>query len=1346
MKNIYTLILSLFIYISGSYAQPGIIHTIAGTGMAGFSGDSSLATNAQINLANDLAIDAAGNLYIADASNNRIRKIDAVTGIINTIAGNSTQSYSGDGGLAINAGLHNPVGLAIDAFGNLFISDNGNDCIRKINASTGIITTVAGNHIAGFAGDGGPATAASLNQPGGIAIDATGNLYIADVHNNVIRKVLISTGIIYTIAGFNTYISGFSGDGGPATNAKLNWPRSIAIDGDGNIYIADQYNNRIRKVMVATGIITTVAGGGTTLGDGGPAINGKLNGPTGIFFDVAGNLYIDDEFNNRIRKISATTGYISTVAGTGVSGANGDGGLAINAQLQDPIGITMDAFGSLYISDTYNQLIRKVDGIILPNYQTDSFMVTINPVCSGPQFNILPKHYSPNYHIKTSYGDGLKSDNSFSVYNNTASFNHTYAYPGVYTIKHILCLGNTSIDSITYNYTYTFCRSLPIRLFNDANSNCAFDSTSESLLHYPITLEVDLNGVTIDTITTISGLDYSANGNAGDVYQFKVIANPPGLVPNCPASGIITDTLVVGNNKTKMLGFHCNGATGFDLIEYVSMQTGRHQQHAHIEIANTYCTPQNGVLTVNFSPQYVFNGAYPTPTSVSGNTLTWNLNGIASTNAIPISVDYDLSVPNPGNQSTWISPGDTIHTTIDITPIVGDANPANNHCIRVDTVKSSFDPNYINVAPEGNVLAGAQLQYTIHFENTGNDTAQNISILDTLSANLDENSVAIVSSSNTVITSKTWNGSNWVLKLDFPNIKLLDSSHHNQCDGIVVFNIKALLGVTMYSTIYNHAGIFFDDNPVVMTDTVLNIVIFPVVPTIAISGTNTCIGIPVTFTAVGVNGGTAPIYQWKKNGVDVGTNSPSYTYIPASGDSLVCVFTSNAPFPIPAVVTSNAIHIAPIIISGVTTVDPTTCGSTSGSITLHGLISSTIYTLQYTKNGLPIGPVNFTSDTAGTILLSGLTAAAYSGIVIVTGGCNTTPINNIIVANPTPPIAPTVGNVLLSVCLGDTIHLAASSPVSGAIYSWSGPMTFNSSLSHPFIASAQSTNAGVYSVFVTDPVTNCASLITTSTVSINNNITPSISISGNDTLCAGSITVLTATANISSCTYQWHVNSTNVGSNSNSYSYSPTNGDIISCTINTTGTSSCYTTTNANSNTLSIDVMATIIPTISISGNDTVISGTPTLYTATANINGGTYQWKVNGSNVGANSSTYTYTPAPGDSITCAILVPSIGCFSTTSASSNSIQIVITSLGVNTITGTSGLHVYPNPAINILHIDNVVGNTLCRIMNMMGATLQQSELQMHNNTISIDGLASGIYMLELTNANGEKQALRVVKE
>jgi len=375
-KRVFTLACNLLLFLGLTAiveAQPGTITTVAGTGVAGFSGDGGPATAARINSPRGVIMDGAGNLYIADRLNHRVRKVD-IGGNITTVVGTGVAGFSGDGGPAILAQLNEPTGLALDGAGNLYIIAEFNHRVRKVDTG-GIITTVAGTGVAGFSGDGGPATSARLNRANEIDIDGAGNLYISDQFNHRIRKV-DTGGIITTVAGIGT--AGFSGDGGPATSARLNFPTDMRVDGTGNLCIADAANHRVRKVNTS-GIITTIAGTGVAgfSGDGGLATSARLNEPIRLLSDLVGNLYIADRANDRVRKVNPS-GIITTIAGTGIAGFSGDGGPATAAQLNLPTGLAFDVLGNLYIGDRANHRVRKIFEVRLTaNAGTD------NTICAG---------------------------------------------------------------------------------------------------------------------------------------------------------------------------------------------------------------------------------------------------------------------------------------------------------------------------------------------------------------------------------------------------------------------------------------------------------------------------------------------------------------------------------------------------------------------------------------------------------------------------------------------------------------------------------------------------------------------------------------------------------------------------------------------------------------------------------------------------------------------------------------------------------------------------------------------------------------------------------------------------
>ncbi len=342
-----------FLAFLGFTASAQKIYTLAGNGNQGYSGDGGPAFSSQLNSPIGVAIDPSGNIYVSDTQNHRIRKITP-SGIITTFAGTGTAGFSGDGGPASLARINQPCGIALDTAGTVFFADRFNHRIRKID-KLGNINTVAGSTTtAGFSGDGGPALSAKLSSPGSVAVDRAGNIYIADTNNDRIRKVG-KNDTITTVVGGGTLTS----ENITATSAALATPWDVAVDTSGNIYLTDSNNNRVRKVN-SGGLINTIAGTGVYgfAGDGGNATSAQLKAPYGVELDGLGNIYISDSYNYRVRKIN-TLGKISTVAGSAAQGYGGDGGLATLAALNIPTSVAIDAIGDLYIADDGNHRIRK---------------------------------------------------------------------------------------------------------------------------------------------------------------------------------------------------------------------------------------------------------------------------------------------------------------------------------------------------------------------------------------------------------------------------------------------------------------------------------------------------------------------------------------------------------------------------------------------------------------------------------------------------------------------------------------------------------------------------------------------------------------------------------------------------------------------------------------------------------------------------------------------------------------------------------------------------------------------------------------------------------------------------
>lgn len=411
------------------FAHAQIITTIGGNHVPGYTGNGGLATAASMYQPNQLTVDRAGNIYIAESGNNVVRKISP-SGIINVVAGTHTAGYSGDGGQATAAMLSAPLAVVVDTAGNIYISEDGNNVIRKVNTA-GIISTIAGNGTAGFSGDGGPATAAELQGPFAMAFDATGNLFIADLYNNRIRKVSVS-GIITTFAGTGT--GSYTGDGGPASGATLNNPIDVKFDTFGNLYVCDFYNSAIRKINTS-GTISTICGNGTPSysGDGGPASGATLNYPYAICVDKHNNIYITDNADERIRKID-TSGIIGTVVGTGIAGYSGDGGLSVNAEIHNTGGIVTDTSDNLFIADFGNNVIRKVTNIgLVTRVNTIGTIVdNIFPNPTSSSLTITSPNIISSLAISNLFGETIYSQQYKSEH---AQIDVANLPPGVYFIR-----------------------------------------------------------------------------------------------------------------------------------------------------------------------------------------------------------------------------------------------------------------------------------------------------------------------------------------------------------------------------------------------------------------------------------------------------------------------------------------------------------------------------------------------------------------------------------------------------------------------------------------------------------------------------------------------------------------------------------------------------------------------------------------------------------------------------------------------------------------------------------------------------------------------------------------------
>jgi uncharacterized repeat protein (TIGR01451 family) len=450
--------------------------------------------------------------------------------------------------------------------------------------------------------------------------------------------------------------------------------------------------------------------------------------------------------------------------------------------------------------------------------------VTVNSVtCSGYSCTINTNAYALGLSVKTYSRNSYAIDTVTNLGSYGAATYKSYINdPGLGEFKHVLYSSGVAVDSVLQSYDFLNCNTFTVQAFNDASGTGIYNSVSDPLMRIPISVQVGKNGVIIDTIAMTSGNYFQISGLIGDIYSFKLISVPVNYTLTCPAGGIIYDTIQSTTNgyPIKYFGLNCLG-TGFDLaVNAAALTTNTYHQRACIYVTNASCVPENATVTLDFSPKYNGIECAPNPSSLSGSTAIWNLTGIIA--EAPRYLDYDL-----WDGAGDLMVGDTVHGHITITPTSGDANPTNNIEIIIDTVTDGVDPNEMSVSPSGIISSGTQLKYTIGFENTGNDTAFNISVYDTLSDKVNVQSLNFVMASAVMNIAVLQGGGHNIVKFDFPNINLLDSSHHGQCNGAVIFTVNTKQGLPNGTKIDNEAGIYFDYNPVVMTNMVENVIGVP---------------------------------------------------------------------------------------------------------------------------------------------------------------------------------------------------------------------------------------------------------------------------------------------------------------------------------------------------------------------------------------------------------------------------------------------------------------------------------------------------------------------------------------
>jgi len=688
-----------------------IVSTVGGNGLDGVSGIPGPALSAQLNSPKSIAVDHTGNVFLADQYNNRIYRIDAST--------HQIQNF---------VTVTNPGGMAVDGAGNLYYTSNSGLYVMKATP-TGAVSTFVGSGIYGHTGDGGPATSARINRADGLAFDNTGNLYIADVQNNCIRKVTAG-GIITTIAGTGT--QGYTGDGSAAINATFNNPLGVCVDQKGNVYVADNGNNVVRKIDAAAGIITTAAGTGIGGygGDNGLATTAKLDYPYGVITDSLNNLYISDQFNQRVRKVTITTGIITTFAGDGSSIYNGDNIPANTAGISNPVGMAFDNSWNMYVTDWTNGRLREI---------TNAMAATPTGVLTGIVF------YDDN-------GNGIWDPNEAGADNITASAikagvrQTTTSRNGIFKLQTDTGSYTVSIDSLPYYTVTPASRSLQLV------TNPMYDSAYFAL--QPIAGKQDLK-VTLLPLT---------RSRPGLALQYRL------FYQNAGTTTVDNTTLAfVSSNKTYITS---------TIPAYDSLSTDSATAFWHLGRLTAH---QSGSVDINAN-------AYPPPVT--------NI-------------------------------GDYLHYTTYIGPATGDLTPGDDTARLIQIATGSYDPNEKTESHEGiitpaQVASGEYLDYTIRFQNTGNDTAFTVLVRDTLDTKLDASTLHMMETSHDYQLAIT-NGND--LTFTFNNIRLPDSSTNKAASqGFIHFLIRPKNTVQPGDDIAGRSSIYFDYNLPVTTNTVHTLV------------------------------------------------------------------------------------------------------------------------------------------------------------------------------------------------------------------------------------------------------------------------------------------------------------------------------------------------------------------------------------------------------------------------------------------------------------------------------------------------------------------------------------------
>ena len=815
-------LITCLLFLTSNQSNAQIISTIAGNETYTYTGDGGPATSAGISEPYGLAFDASGNLYCSSYVDNVVRRVNT-SGIISTVVGSGAAGFSGDGAQATAAQLSGPREIIMDPLGNLYIADYGNNRIRKVTTS-GIISTIVGTGTASFSGDGGQATSATIYGPMALALDLTGNLYIAEYGNNRVRKVN-TLGVISTVAGNGN--PNYTGDGGQATSAEINQPWGLTVDAIGNLYISDYGNNRIRKVNTA-GIISTIVGTntGTYAGDGGPATAADIASPTGIIFDAAGNFYLADNGTNTVRYIN-TAGIIYTRAGNGTRGLTGDGGIATLAELDQPEGIAFDSKGNLFIADYSSHRIRVV---------TMPLPVTVNSatLCTNVGSATLTANGATTFTWSPATGLNVTTG-SVVIANPTVTTIYTVTGTSTSTI-----LGNTEISE---GIATSIITVYPSPLVVNSPSMCAGATTTLS-----VTGATTYSWTPATGLSATTGSVVTANPSTTETYT---ITGTTGTCTNSITSTItVNPNLIIVNSPSICAGstatLSVSGATTYSWTP----PTGLSATTGSVVTSNTSTTKTYTVTGITGSCN---RKAQSTVTVNPLPTVTVNNGTICAGSSFTIS-------PSGANTYTYSSGNAIVTPTSNTTYTVTGTNTVTtcaNNAVSTVTVNPlpTITANSTTVC-EGNTTTTltASGSATSYSWNTGS-TTPSITISPTVTTDYNVTGMDINNCINTITSTVTVNN---------PTTATINPV------GCTSITVNATTYTTTSTYIQNLTNSVGCDSTLTINATINSL------PTLTITASSAtiCAGSTTTLTASG-----ATTYTWSNTGTTAITilNTPTVT-------------------------------------------------------------------------------------------------------------------------------------------------------------------------------------------------------------------------------------------------------------------------------------------------------------------------------------------------------------------------------------------------------------------------------------------------------------------------------------